>query len=64
MTFVTQCSLQCHSQIYRVGDRLKVLVILPAASRFLRWKHKSVFCQDLHASDSFYRTRPDYVVLH
>ena len=41
--FVTQCSIQDHSQIYRVGDMLEVFVIpcaiqLPGCSRFLRWK--------------------------
>ena len=38
MLFVTQCSSQGHSQIYRVGDMLKVIFKFLLASRFLRWK--------------------------
>ena len=39
--FVTQCSIQGHSQIYRVGEMLKVLVIpcdiqLPACFSVLK----------------------------
>ena len=61
---VTQCSIQGHSQVYRVGDMLKVLVI-PCAYILVLEVESTCLCffQYLHASDSFYSTRPDSVLL-
>ena len=71
MLFVIQCSIQGHSQIYSVGDMLKLLVIvipcniqLPACFSVLEVESTCLcFFQDLHTSDSFHSIRPDSAVL-
>ena len=66
--FVTHCSIQDHSQIYRVGDMFKVLVVqcdiqLLACFSIFEVESACFFFQDLYESDSFHSTRQDYVGL-